>query len=237
MNHIVLAIKKILFLSAASCMALAQGAQAQSVAVFGLFQSKNSVTHIESIQQLEKITKPLSCALRREGKIIKAQGDYHLPDINSFFLLECESSFIQTNRSDEVLEYLTLSNENIVLLEGPVSQFGKFGLAKTGANNSYIFKLSDYNNTFPEQRNSDLTQLDKLLGGRKDRYKTEAFIRVNNAYGMKRPDEVVAIYYDSPESGERFRSNNDNSDIMNLIANFNKRHLTQASYLIAQSNR
>jgi hypothetical protein len=123
------------------------------------------------------------------------------------------------------------------LLEGPVSQFGKFGLAIPGSNNSYIFKLGDYNNVATKQRNRDLMTLESLVKTRKDRYKTEAFIRVEDARGMKRPDEVVVIFYDSTESGNRFRDNDNNNDIMTLIGQFNKDHLTQASYLVAQSNR
>jgi hypothetical protein len=38
---------------------------------------------------------------------------------------------------------------------------------------------------------------------------------------MKRPDQLVVSYYDSPESGDRFRGNGENADIMKLISEFN----------------
>jgi hypothetical protein len=233
----ILNFKRVIISTALSCVLLTQATQAQSVAVFGLLESKSETSQNNSIKQLEKQARPLGCALRREGKIIKAQGNYDVPDINGFFLLECETSFLESNLSSHVIEGLKDSTENLMLVEGPVSQFGSFGLAKSGNNNSYIFKLSDYNNISIEQRNRDLMKLGSLVKTRKDRYKTEAFIRVTDAYGMQRPDEVVVIYYDSPEAGERFRANDKNADIMALLGKFNKEHLTQASYLIAQSNR
>jgi hypothetical protein len=32
----------------------------------------------------------------------------------------------------------------------------------------------------------------------------EAFVRITNAYGAKRPDEVAVLYYNSADAGENF---------------------------------
>ena len=232
-----LTFKNALISTASICVLLSQSAHAQSVGVFGLFESKKESVQRKSIEQLEIQATSMGCALRREGKILATQGDYDIPAVNGFFLLECESSFLQKDRSQAVIKKFKHSTEYLALIEGPVNQFGSLGLAKSGSSNSYIFKLSEYNNITPKRRNTDLMKLDHLVKTRIDRYKAEAFVRVTDAFGMKRPDEVVVIYYDSAESGERFRGNDKNSDIMGLIGKFNKEHLTQASYLIAQSNR
>lgn len=234
MQKSILVFKQIFISVAVTCVLFSHIAQAKSVGVFGLFESKSEQTQSKLIQDLEPITKHLGCILRREGKIIAAQGNYDVPDVNSFFLMECEASFIQNSQNKTLIDGFKHSVENLALLEGPISQFGNLALAKPGRSNSYIFKLSDYNNVSPKQRNLDLMKLDGLVKMRDDRYKTEAFIRVADAHGMKRPDELVVIYYESVESGERFRGNN--ADIMKLIGKFNKDHLIHASYLIAQSN-
>lgn len=227
-------IKSALLSTTISCLLLSPEIQAQSVGVFGLFESKSEHIQSKFIQDLKHKTQHLGCSLRREGKIIATQGNYDIPDINGFFLMECKVDFLGNKNNQTVIDGLKHSVENLALLEGPVSQFGRFGLVELGNNNSYIFKLSDYNNISPQRRNSDLKTLDSIVKTRNDRYNTEAFVRVQEAYGMKRPDEVVVLYYESAESGDRFRG--DNNDIMKLIGKFNKDHLIHSSYLIAQSN-
>lgn len=237
MNISLVNLKYSLLSTAMSCVLLSHGAEAKVVGVFALFESKSVHEQSKLITEMEHRIKQLGCIVRREGKILAAQGNYDVPDVNGFFLMECESSFLQNSQSQRVIDEFKHSVENFALLEGAVTQFGGFGLAESGNDNSYIFKLSDYNNTSPRQRNVDLMKLDSLVKTRPDRYKTEAFLRVQDAYGMKRPDEVVVIYYDSAGAGERFRSNDENGDVMKLIGTFNNDHLTQASYLVAQSNR
>lgn len=233
----ILKLKKSVILITIIYVSLTQAVQAQSVGVFGLFSLKSNITQNKLINDLEEQTIPLGCALRREGSITEIQGNYDMSEVNRFFLLECESSILQNNESYSVITNIRRSTDNFSVLEGPISQFGNFGLAKPGNGNSYIFKLSDYNNISPRQRNKDSIRIVSLVEKRKDRFQIEAIIRLQNAYGMKRPDELEVIYYDSLESGERFRSNAKNDDVMELIGKFNKNHLIQTNYLIAQSNR
>ncbi len=237
MKKTTLGYKSALISGAITCALLSQYTQAQTIGVFGLFKTQSEGIQKKSIEKLEKQVATMDCILRREGKILAVQGDYNTPTVNGFFLLECRQDFLRNSQSQIVIKELRNSIDHLALIEGSINQFGRLGLAKPGNNNSYIFKLSDYNNSAPERRNNDLIKLNNIVNTRTDKYKNEAFIRVNNAYGMKRPDEVVVIYYDSVESGERFRANNKNQEIMALIGKFNKDHLTRAGYSIAKSNR
>ena len=215
-------------------MPVSFAATAQSVGVIGMFKGSNITIQSELIERLETQSKALGCLMRREGKILGRQGDYPLKNINAFFLLECEGAILQNN-SKAIVKALEKATKNLMLVEGPMSQFGEFGLSKSGIHKSYIIKLSDYNNEKPLQREEDLGQLSNMAKTRKHHYNNEAFVRIHNAYGMKRPDEAVMIFYDTPEDGPRFRSNNE--DLMEKIGAFNQSHLSRFSYISVISNR
>ena len=96
----------------------------------------------------------------------------------------------------------------------------------------YILKISHYNNQDPAGRNADLEHLGKVVEPVADKYHNEMFLEVHRASGMQTPDEVVAIYYDTPEAGDRFREKN--QAILEKIGAFNKKHLKSFTYLVAQ---
>lgn len=206
--------------------------QAETTGLLGLYKSGGSNTVLNSI---EKHSTNLGCSLRREGSVNNIQGNYNLNSPNKFFLLECEEAILEHPSSTSLFDNLNKKADNLVLVEGPLSQFGKFGLSTPSSNRSYIVKLSDYNNVAPNKRNDDLVSLGITASKLEYRYKTEAFMRVTNAVGMKRPDEVVVIYYDSQENAQHFRSNNE--DFLEMIGQFNRDHLSQFSYLTVSSNR
>ncbi len=226
--------KKTLSISALALLLITNAASAQTTGVMALFQSTDDA-HKATIEKLEGMAKTQGCALRREGKILGAQGNYDLKEVNAFFFLECETVLLEKEDSQKLIDGLQKSTENLMLVEGPVSQFGEFALSKSGVNKSYIIKLSDYNNTNPKKRDMDVKSLGEIAQTRNHHYKTEAFVRITNAHGMKRPDEAVVIYYDSPKDGPLFRKNNE--DLMEKIGQFNQDHLTQFSYIAALSNR
>jgi len=226
--------KKTLSISALVLLLISNVASAQTIGVMGLFQSSGDA-HKATIEKLEDMAKTQGCAVRREGKILGAQGNYDLKEVNAFFFLECETALLEKPSTQSLITSLNKATENLMLVEGPVSQFGEFALSSSGLNKSYIIKLSDYNNTNPEKRDMDVKSLGKIAQTRNHHYKTEAFVRITNAHGIKRPDEAVVIYYDSPKDGPLFRKNNE--DLMEKIGQFNQDHLTQFSYIAALSNR
>ncbi len=220
--------------SALALLLISNVASAQTTGVMGLFQSSNEAFP-NTIKNLESLAKTQGCALRREGKVLGAQGNYDLKEVNAFFFLECETTLLTKEGSQILIGGLEKSTENLMLVEGPVSQFGEFALSNSGVNKSYIIKLSDYNNANPKKRDMDVKALGEVAQTRKHHYKTEAFVRITNAHGLERPDEAVVIYYDTPKDGPLFRKNNE--DLMEKIAQFNQDHLTQFSYIAALSNR
>ena len=226
--------KKTLSISALALLLISNVASAQTTGVMGLFQSSGDA-HKPTIEKLEGMAKTQGCALRREGKILGSQGNYDLKEVNAFFFLECETALLEKPSTQSLITSLNKVTENLMLVEGPVSQFGEFALSNSGVNKSYIIKLSDYNNANPKKREIDVNKLGAMAQSRKHHYKTEAFVRITNAHGLKRPDEAVVIYYDTPKDGPLFRKNNE--DLMEKIGQFNQDHLTQFSYIAALSNR
>ncbi len=234
MNTIINLGNKTLTTLALALLLISNVASAQTTGVMGLFQSSSEALP-NTIKKLESMANAQGCALRREGKILGAQGNYDLKEVNAFFFLECETTLLTKESSQILIGGLEKSAENLMLVEGPVNQFGEFALSKSGVNKSYIIKLSDYNNLNPKKREIDVNKLGAMAQSRKHHYKTEAFVRITNAHGMKRPDEAVVIYYDTPKDGPLFRKNNE--DLMEKIGQFNQDHLTQFSYIAALSNR
>ena len=60
------------------------------------------------------------------------------------------------------------------LLEGPFTQLNMSSFKESGTKRSYILKLSEYNNTNPEQRNYDLLQIGEIVKTRIPKYTNEA---------------------------------------------------------------
>ncbi|MCJ8340556.1 MAG: hypothetical protein MJK10_18990 [Pseudomonadales bacterium] len=209
---------------------LSQTAQAQSSALFGLYQAAANDNRVVTI--LENNTQ--GCVLRREGKTTGTQGDYKLAQVNRFFLLECQQAQLVQLSSQALITELDDSSENLMLVEGPMLKFTGLALQQPGAERSYIFKLSDYNNLTPQQRRGDVKKLSAQAQQRQYHYSTEAFIRINDAFGIARPDELVVLYYRSEAEGQKFRQQN--LGLMRQVGEFNQRHLTKYSYIGAQSN-
>ena len=171
--------------------------------------------------------------LHRRGSILAAQGNYALNPSSHYFILTCDQAFISTASAQSLINRWHKKTNNLILLEGPLSDGERMALTQAGNSRSYLFKLSDYNNSSPAQRNQDLKQLGHSVANVHNRYKTEAFIRIDDAYGIERPDELVVIYYESMAAAEAFREKN--TEVLESIGRFNQQHLTQYSYLIADS--
>ena len=223
-----------IFCSILGALITCQTASAQPISLFGMYQSKN-VAHSQIIKQLEQDIKAFGCSVLREGGTFNGQGNYQLEPSNSFFVIHCEQSFIAQQSAQAIIDNLHKQTKNLVLLEGVDNQTGKPTFVDSGTNRSYIFKLSDYNNISPKLRDLDLAKLNTSAQSLEQHYMTEAFIRVSDAYGIERPDELVVIYYDSADDGEKFRENN--PELMAQIGQFNKDHLSRFSYIPAKSNR
>jgi len=223
-----------LLLTLAGSLFISPVSLAQSTGVLGLYQSSTQMTKL-SINTLEKTAHQNGCAIRREGSVIGAQGNYDLDSINGFFLLECEQPVMDGGTKQDIFSRLKNQFNHLKLIEGNINQFGQFGLAQAAGKRAYILKVSDYNNQAPIKRERDLALLGKQSQSLNNHYNVEAFLKVNDAAGMARPDEVVVIYYDSPQQAEQFRAGN--PDFMEKIGQFNQDHISQFSYLQVLSHR
>lgn len=176
------------------------------------------------------------CSLWRQGSVAGAQGNLDVGDPDGFVLLACGSDVLAGGSGLELLDDLQKLDSDLRAVEGPLLfrvRDEADSIAVSGRD--YILKISHYNNQTPAARESDLQRINGLAGERKDAWTNEAMIAGLRAVGMRTPDEVVVIRYDDPQQGERFRSNN--KDLLKEIGAFNKKHLTEYSYISAKPER
>ncbi len=211
-----------LLLTLAGSLFISPVSLAQSTGVLGLYQSSTQMTN-SSLNTLEKTAHQNGCAIRREGSVLGAQGNYDLDSINGFFLLECEKPVMDGSSKQDIFARLKKQLNQLKLMEGNINQFGQFGLAQAAGKRSYILKVSDYNNQTPIKRERDLVLLGTQKQTLNNHYNVEAFLKVNDAY------------YDSPQQAEQFRDGN--PEFMEKIGQFNQDHISRFSYLQVLSHR
>jgi len=122
-----------------------------------------------------------------------------------------------------------------VILEGPIVDMPNSIGDEKIVGREYIIKISHYNNKDIDGRSKSLANIDQITSTLADKYVTESFIGVTHASGMPTPDEVVVIYYDSPEGAALFRENN--SEVLGLIGSFNNEHVDEFVYLVGKAIR
>ncbi len=199
--------------------------------VLGLYNVENP----EVVRFDDENVASLGCELRREGMIAGAQGGIGIDQPNRFVLLTCDSSILSdTGRR---AKFNTLAENTIadVVLEGPIADMPGASGGGEITDRQYILKISYYNNRDIDGRARALADIDVFTSALPDRYIVESFIGVNHASGMATPDEIVVIYYDSPEQGERFRQNND--EVLDMVGEFNGDHLDEFVYFVGKANR
>lgn len=208
--------------------------QAKSIGLVGMYQLNAENNQKDIIKNIQINTAKVGCQLQRDGKVIDNKGNYALKTINQFFVLVCDSEILASSVSKPWLTQLKQETENLALLEGEFAFINENSFTQSGIKRSYILKLSEFNNYDPVARHNDLDKLGNMVKSMDNRFTNESVIRVNEAYGMKRLDEVTVIYYDTPEAGMKFRQNNE--DVLEQVGAFNLTHLTGFSYLFASSN-
>lgn len=213
--------KKILL--AAGCLVVGSlpSQASQAVAIFAMFEANTGKAHLhESVS---------GCTVARQGDIVKRQGNMELPDATRFALVSCDSEQLgQKGYADQLFAHA----DPVIMVEGGLKFLSENADAPGANKRSYIMKLSHYNNVDPKAREADFNALGKAVDGLADQYQAEAFVDVRRAVGMQTPDEVAAIYYDSPEAGNRFRENN--GPILQKVGAFNKTHMDSFVYFYAK---
>ncbi|MBV1903851.1 MAG: hypothetical protein KUG58_09470 [Marinosulfonomonas sp.] len=205
--------------------ALAAGAQ---IGVLGLYKAEDAQVFSIDTAQLNA----LGCTIRHTGIIGAAQGSIELEQPNQFVLLACGESLFDDPEKRSQIEGLAGAAQGLAVLEGELTDFPGAKRDSALSQRQYILKIGYYNNRDVDARDQQLGALTKQAESLPDAYATQSFIGVNHASGLARPDEVVVLYYDSPDAGERFRKNN--KGLMAKIGAFNKTHLNQSVYYVGQ---
>ncbi|MBV1868998.1 MAG: hypothetical protein KUG69_14005 [Marinosulfonomonas sp.] len=203
-------------------------AQGQQVGVLGLYKADDP--QIFRIDQAKVAA--LGCAIRHTGVIGAAQGSIELEQPNQFVLLACGEALFGDPVKRGQIEGLTGAAQGIAVLEGDLTDFPMAKRDSAVSGRQYILKIGYYNNRDVDARDQDLAALSQQAEALPDAYATEAFIGVTHASGLARPDEVVVLFYDSADAGERFRKNN--KALLGTIGAFNKAHLSQSVYYVGQ---
>lgn len=202
---------------------------AASVGVMGLYNAKNPAEVALDTNAMAA----LGCSVRRSGVIGAAQGDIGIEQPNQFILLACEESVLSNSSLRDHLTDLAPSSETVAMLEGDLMKFPIQGAKSAIEGRQYVFKISYYNNEDPDARDTELSNLTVEAEAIDDTYVTEAFVGVNHAIGMPTPDEVVMLFYNDAETGDRFR--NANKEFLDKIGAFNSNHLLSTVYYVGQA--
>lgn len=209
----------------AAILSFAAPASAESTAIVGLFANVGAlnVTAVEN----------LGCTVFHAGKIVAQQANFKMQQPDQFIIMACEHPVLHGAQNRQALGALYAGGDMIAALEGPLTRFDIVNDRTQPTDRQYILKLSYYNNSDIDRREDDLQALDEEVAPLEDRWTTEGFVGVNHAMGIPTPDELVIIYYDTAESGERFRD--DNKSILGKVGAFNDAHLTKFSYLVGMN--
>jgi hypothetical protein len=208
-------------------------ADSKTTAIFGLYEADASVALKVDGSRAEL----LGCDVLRTGRIVGQDGDIGLPKPGVFVMLACSESVLGPSGAGSgegnqitLLDELIDGARRIALFEGGLASAEPQATGAEISGRQYIVKISMNNNTDSVVRQRELTEIGGRVAEREDRYSPEAAIDVSRAVGAQRPDEVLLLYYDSPEAGDRFRSNN--PDIMQAISQFNSRHVDSFVYYV-----
>ena len=206
----------------AAILSFATVASAENTAVAGLFE-KAGALNIAAV-------KNLGCTIFHAGKIVAQQASFKMKQPDQFIIMTCEQSLLHSAQNRQALSNLYAGGHMIAALEGPLATFEVVNNHSLSTARQYILKLGYYNNNDIDRREDDLLALNQKVAPLEGRWTTEGFVGINHAMGISTPDELVIIYYDTPEIGEQFRDNN--KDILNDVGAFNDAHLTNYSYLV-----
>lgn len=228
--------KNIVFKSALflSSLVVSHVSVANGIGIFGLHNPTSPEQHQVVLKQIKHNEQMRDCNLLRHGKTNGAQGNLNVAENNHYFMLECPTTILSLAGISKTLESINKNTRNLMLLEGNFSDINREGLSQDSSKRAYILKISHFNNKQPAQRTRELAAFKKEAYALDNHYYREAFINVQHAYGVKRPDELAIIYYDTQESGDKFRQNN--PKFIEKIGQFNMKHLTEFTYVFASAN-
>lgn len=212
---------------AMSCSAVAH----EPIGVMGLYKTANPNT----IRFEEGKIAALGCTIKRQGLIKGMQGKLDIGQPNIYLLLSCDGSLLTDIGKHAIFNSIAGKMMADITFEGPIVDFPNTVGNGEVEGREYILKISHYNNKDIDGRSISLANIDRRTSKLPDTYITETFMGVTHSSGILTPDEVVVIYYDSPEHAGRFRKNN--NEVLELIGDFNNKHVSEFVYLIGGAIR
>lgn len=208
----------------------AQPAFAETTGFLGLYKANEPVAATVN----KELAGNLGCTVRREGMIAAKQGNMRIDVPNRFVLMACEAPLLRDPKTPEVLAGLVESSVLQAAFEGNLTDLDTSNVEENVSQRQYILKLGNYNNQDPTARAVELAAIGKRVENLPDRYTTEASVEVHRAYGMRTPDEVVVLSYETAASGDRFRDSN--QSVLEAVGAFNKKHLESFVYLVGKAS-
>jgi len=181
---------------------------------------------------LQSALRALGCRISLMGPVGDANGPLDIDDPDHFALIACNGPVLGNADKRDDLNTLLRDAKNLRLLEGN-ALYTEHNNQSTPGKRAYVIKISHYNNDDPSKRDADLAAIDERVLQSSGRYQNELFIDVARAQGMERPDEVVVLFYDTPQAGDAFRDSN--GAILKMIGGFNQAHITRFTYVSGQS--
>ncbi len=186
--------------------------------------------------------KPLSlpsdhpCTLLRQGRVTEQRGAKALPSVGRFALLRCSDG------ANGLLESLTgfvsdgQTSEPSFLASGEFNRLEENrALPQDAIGRGYVIKLSYLNGETPlTERERHEDSIDDLALTRASGWRREARIYVERATGIEPPDAVGVLYF--PSSSDRSEFRETETDIVEEIGRFNRRHLRTYVYLYGEKD-
>ena len=201
------------------------------VGVLAMFQVSNLAGYELALDRLGPTLAEHGCSILREGPLSGTRGPLNIPESDRFLLLGCKSSLL-AGHGNAAFDSLAPHAEASLLLEGGSTwSDGDSAIAQR----VYTIKLSQFNNTMPEQRDQDLASIGSEAASRPHAWSNELVIAVDRAWGIPKPDDVTVLYYRSPEDAKTFRKQN--KDILEQVGAFNKAHLNSYVYASGSAKR
>lgn len=177
-----------------------------------------------------------ACTVLRQGRITEQRGPKRLPTVERFALLRCSGD------EDDLLANFTASVSNGAVPEPSFLAAGELNRLEENRarpqdaiGRAYVVKLSYLNGeTGLAERDKHEDSIDDLALTRITGWRREARIYVDGATGIEQPDAVGVLYFRPPADRSEFRKTE--TDVVQEIGRFNKRHLRTYVYLYGEKD-
>ncbi|MCG8491054.1 MAG: hypothetical protein MI743_05525 [Sneathiellales bacterium] len=166
------------------------------------------------------------CATVQQGQIFGQQGSMKIEGASAYSVFHCEKGVDFFKSAPDAFSNVLAAFSGTVIAD-------RIHREQKGQAKQIIFKLSRFNNLDVDKRNQEQQGINRSASTRTGHWKDEYYLNVDDTLKMEAVDEVVMISYSSAEVADRFR--NQNQDILTMVGEFNRAHLTEFVYLVGNA--